>query len=269
MASRSIKKIVPWLLLGILAPWHAYAGIADCEALIQTLIRSDIGQISHRSTLQKIEDETAKGSLIDFQEEMKTSAIRAHNRRIESALREPIKKSQPNTVGEIGHKEANNLVRLITEHPTNGARHEKKFDPDECYGFCFGRAVLVHSEALRRGVDPEAMKKIWAVGPLERGKWHFHVATLLKARSPGTWWAADPIYKNAINVQTWMGRMKNGADDDRLMFFVTDPRRFSVYDPRFYSALDLLGDGESDYYRGYFKAYLEHTAQQPLPAPFR
>jgi len=269
VASRSIKKTVSWLLLILLAPLHAYAGIAECQALIQTLIRSEIRPTSRNSTLQKIEDETATGSLIDFQEEMKTAAIRAHNRRIESALREPIKKSEPDTVGEIGHSEANTLVRVITEHPTNGARHEKKFDPDECYGFCFGRAVLVHSEALRRGVDPEAMKKIWAVGPLERGKWHFHVATLLKARSPGTWWAADPIYKNAINVQTWMARMRNGADDDRLMFFVTDPRRFSVYDPRFYSALDLLGDGESDYYRGYFRAYLEYTAQQPLPALFR
>jgi hypothetical protein len=62
--------------------------------------------------------------------------------------------------------------------------------------------------------------------------------------------------------------MQNSSDDKQMMVFVTDPRRFSVYSPRHYTEIDLLGDGETDYYRGYFFDYLNHTAEQPTPKAF-
>jgi hypothetical protein len=246
----------------------ARADFRDCQKLIQRLVNSSDESFSGLSRLKDLETETAQGSLLEVEEKSTSKRVAQHNREILSALKDPVVSSNPNSVSSISRKEANYLVNLITNHPVNGHKKEKKYDPEECFGFCFGRATLVHNEALRRGVDPEAIKKIWAVGSLEKGKWHFHVATMIKSKGNGSWWVVDTIYAKAINAETWIERMRNSADEKRVMIFVTDPRRFSVADPKQYTDLDLLGDGKSDYYRGYFKDYLEFTARQKKPKPF-
>jgi len=253
-------------LFGILFWKTLFGAFEDCFPLIARLAAAKDPNLSSR--LSVIESETAQGSLIDFQARESKKAIRKHNQKVLEALKDPIASSSPDLVPAISQQQASLLVKTILDHPTNGSKHEKKYDPEECYGFCFGRATLVHSEALRRGVDPAAIKKIWVVGSIEKGRWQFHVATMIKAKGTGTWWVVDPIYSKAISVKEWVQRMQNGADDSRMMIFVTDPRRFSVYDPQIYSNIDLLGDGQSDYYNGYFKNYLEHTAKAPLPKPF-
>ena len=254
------------VLGGLLLGTPLFGAFEDCFPLISRLAEAKDPNLSSR--LAVIESETTQGSLIDFQEGKSKKAIRKHNGQVLEALKDPITPSSSELVPAISQKQASFLVRTILNHPTNGSKHEKKYDPEECYGFCFGRATLVHSEALRRGVDPAAIKKIWVVGSLEKGRWQFHVATMIKAKGTGSWWVIDPVYSKAISVKEWIRRMRNGADDSRMMIFVTDPRRFSVYDPKVYSNIDLLGDGQSDYYNGYFKNYLEHTAKAPLPKPF-
>jgi len=245
------------LLIQALFTLPARADFRSCEKYIEKMVLQSPRSESQRSRLARIEAASASGSLLDTQSEKSIPEIEAHNAKIKKALRDPLPGSFRGMEQSVNYEMADSLVKLITWHPVNGVREEKKYDPEDCYGFCFGRAVLIHNEALRRNVDPEAIKKIWAVGSLENEKWHFHVATILKAKGSGTWWATDPIYRSAINVETWIRRMERSADDDRLMFFVTDPRRFSVYDPRFYTGLDLLGNGRSDYYNGYFRDYFE------------
>ncbi|NBX92986.1 MAG: hypothetical protein EB078_02885 [Proteobacteria bacterium] len=239
----------------------------DCHALISILVSSRPTPFKS-SRLTAIERSIQEKSLLDIQSALSSSDIRTHNKQIREALKDPVLRSQEGSVLSIDKAKADFLVKLITVHPTNGAKQEKKYDPEECYGFCFGRATLIHSEALRRNTDPEAIKKIWAVGSLEKGRWHFHVATMIKAKGKGSWWVCDPIYKSAESAETWIKRMENSSDDKRMMVFVTDPRRFSVYDPQFYTNIDLLGDGKSDFYNGYFKDYLEYTTKHPKPKPF-
>lgn len=255
-------------MIGLLGTFRSEAGVKDCNRIIAKLVAGHGAGPESRSRLSEIELKTAQGSLLDFQEDFPLPSIRKHNQDILDALKDPVIPALKGSVTAISRKDANYLVDLITKHPTNGQRFEKKYDPEECYGFCFGRATLIHNEALRRKVDPEAIKKIWAVGPLEKGRWHFHVATMIKAKGNGSWWVCDPVYKSAISAETWIGRMSRSSDDGKMMVFVTDPRRFSVYDPRAYTTIDLLGDGKSDFYNGYFRDYLEHTAKQRTPRPF-
>lgn len=260
------QKLLVSLLWALLFYNPLFGAFEDCFPLIARLAEAQDPNLTSRLAL--IEARTAQGSLIDFQEGKSLKSIRKHNQEVFEALRDPIDPTSPKLVASISQEQASLLVNKILNHPTHGRKHEKKYDPEECYGFCFGRATLVHNEALRRGVDPAAIKKIWVVGSLERGRWQFHVATMIKAKGTGTWWVMDPVYSKAISVKEWIRRMQNGADDNRMMVFVTDPRRFSVYDPRVYSNIDLLGDGKSDFYNGYFKDYLEHTAKDPQPQPF-
>ena len=247
-----------------------HASLADpagCLRIISALAQNH--ESLKETRLDNLESKTAQGSLIDIQKALKQKQISDHNQQIRAALKDSVSASKADSVTAINHKDANYLVQFIRKHPTNGEKHEKKYDPEECYGFCFGRATLIHQEALRRNVDPASIRKIWVVGSLEKGKWQFHVASMIKAKGTGSWWVCDPVYSVAISAEEWIRRMRNGSDDNRMMIFVTDPRRFSVYDPQVYTAIDLLGDGKSDFYNGYFKDYLEHLQTEPTPKPFR
>lgn len=270
MLSLISKKAVFFLgfVLVLFFSCKTRADLKDCRIIIQSLVRKGAQTRNIETRLKILESKTAQGSLLEIEEKISGQDLEKHNREVLTALKDPVVSSNPKAVSSISRREANYLVDLITHHPVNGHKQEKKYDPEECFGFCFGRAALIHHEALRRGVDPEAIKKIWAVGSLEKGKWHFHVATMVKAKGSGSWWVIDTVYSKAINAETWIERMRNSADGKRAMIFVTDPRRFSVYDPKYYTEIDLLGDGKSDFYRGYFKDYLEYTAKQKQPAPF-
>jgi hypothetical protein len=264
---RSIFLQALWACLTVSA--ISFAVPTDCEALIASLAGPKTNTRETFAKLKQLENETAQGSLIEFQKTASSEFIESHNKKIEEALKEVIRPWFFAKSGGIRFSDAHKLVRLIMTHPTNGPAQENIFDPNQCYGFCFGRATLIHNEALRRKVDPDFIRKIWAVGPTEKQRWQFHVATLIKARDLPTWWACDPIFEYALDVQDWILRMKQFSDDGRMMFFVTEAHRFSVYDPRPYSPVDLLGDGKTDYYNGYFKTYLEYSLKQPEPAPFQ
>jgi len=255
-----------FLFVALFSREWLHASLEDCLPQIMRLAQAEDPGKSSRLAL--LEAETAQGSLIDFPQGKSQKRIERHNKDLLKALKDPISASSSELVPAISRKDATLLVQTLLNHPTNGQKHEKKYDPEECYGFCFGRATLVHHEALRRKVDPAAIKKIWAVGSLEKGRWQFHVATMVKAKGTGSWWVIDPVYSVAISAEEWIKRMQQGSDDDRMMVFVTDARRFSVYDPQIYTSLDLLGDGKSDFYNGYFRTYLEHTATKPNPTPF-
>lgn len=253
------------LFLSIFHVKQSFADFKSCERLIEKLAVHGPGTQALESSLYRIEARSAQDSLLDIQEAASSKTIKAHNREIKEALREPLLGALRGSQMAITQKEADSFVKKMAKHPVNGIERESKYDPEECFGFCFGRASLIHNEAIQRNIDPEAIRKIWAVGSLEKEKWHFHVSTILKAQGRGTWWATDTIYKSAISVATWMDRMERSSDDGRLMFFVTDPRRFSVYSPQFYTGLDLLGDGKSDYYNGYFRDYFEFTLNKKTP----
>lgn len=260
-----LRVIFLLLFVSLCHEGKSFADFKACERAIKKLAIHGPGPQALASSLYRIESRSSQGSLLDIQEAASPQTIKEHNREIKEALREPLIGDFQGRQKAITQKEADTFVKNMAKHPVNGTERESNYDPEECFGFCFGRASLIHHEAIQRNIEPEAIRKIWAVGSLENEKWHFHVSTILKAQGRGTWWATDTIYKSAISVETWMNRMERSSDDGRLMFFVTDPRRFSVYSPQFYTGLDLLGDGQSDYYNGYFRDYFEFTLKKKTP----
>ncbi|MEE2670460.1 MAG: hypothetical protein VYA54_02050 [Bdellovibrionota bacterium] len=103
-------------------------------------------------------------------------------------------------------------------------------------GFCFGRALVAHNQALIRNVHPNAIRKIWVVGDM--GFWGHHVSTIVKS---GESWVAIDNYTGIVTVEDWMERMqqeKQGSKD--LMFFITRAGRFGHATNSLYNTIDLF-----------------------------
>lgn len=256
-----------WALVFLSTTSLAFGSDGACQQLIDQLNKDSRALIHETSTLRQIEQDLGEGSLIDLQTSLTTPQIKAANEQVKSALLEPLPKINTVLAKSITKAQANRLLKVVENHPVIGSDHEERYDPEGCIGFCFGRATVAHKEALRRRVHPEAVRKIWVVGPTDAGQWDFHVATIIKG--PGTkWWAIDSNYDNAKEVKEWIKLQEEASDDGRLMIFVTDARRFTPFMARHYSLIDLVGDGQSDFYNSYFRDYLRHTAAQEPPEGF-
>jgi hypothetical protein len=162
---------------------------------------------------------------------------------------------------------AKKLVRTVNQHPVISSWQEAKYNqPGVEIGFCFGRATYFHLALLKMGLHKSAIKKIWAVGPLEEGRisWQFHVATLVKT-TDGTWLALDNFTGGPVSVKDWTERMQSLNPDKTLRFYISEPDKFSVslgsYD-RLQMGLDLSPD--RDWYRGYFKDLMKSFSPQKI-----
>lgn len=265
------------LLLGFsLFPPNVFATFSQCKKLIASFISEPRGKVPE-STLRKIEARFGDKSLLDIQEKMSKKSIQKHNSEILTALQEPLPGIETKLVTAINESQANRLYRSEAKNPiVGGQENYEKYDPEGCIGFCFGRATVVHIEGLRRKIHPEAIRKIWSVGPTKFGGessdvWDYHVATIFKAKGEEKWWVADSNNESSISIDQWIKGEFSTSTDGRLMLFVTDARRFSVFSSQLYSPTDLLNNGKvsEDFYNSYFRDYLEYVAKSPPPAPFK
>jgi len=159
---------------------------------------------------------------------------------------------------------ADSLTERVANHPVLGHRANPKYEM-RCKGMCFSRALGIHIEALREGVGPTWIRKIWVVGNL--GDSDFHVAVLIRTQSG--WKVVDAngfvgpqggFQYGTQSVSEWIRQQETSSPKrEPLSFFVTDARRFGVYRPTLYSPTDLFGNGsrEEDFYRGRFVDYFE------------
>lgn len=134
--------------------------------------------------------------------------------------------------------QANELHRFIKEHPIVGLENTRKtYDPDGCFGFCFGRATVAHAEAVFMGIEPRSIFKIWVAGPMSSQRhfnshftmnWQYHVAAMFKS-AEGPWLVVDPFYAKVLSAKQWMElHQKYAQNNYELLFQVSDPRRFQV-----------------------------------------
>lgn len=138
-------------------------------------------------------------------------------------------------------------------------------------GYCFGRAIVSHMHAIRRGVDPRAMKKIWVVGPM-RGDWGHHVAHMIRA-DDGSWWVIDNV-TGLVKAEQWITSLKGFKNTNKeLMFFVTQASRFGPRKNYTYNTVNLFNvvDGQydifqkdNDYYSGFFKDLFKYLDENPI-----
>ncbi len=163
-------------------------------------------------------------------------------------------------LNSVSQDQADQLISTFDENPVTSMANYSKYNrpPNERteIGYCFGRAAYMDLALRKLGVNEEAIKKIWVVGPMDTGSvnWGFHVATLVKSNT-GPWLAVDnyPGYR-ALTAEKWVERMlREGRADAKLRFYVTEPQKFSVSLGRYtrtQMGLDMTSG--QDWYRGFF-----------------
>jgi hypothetical protein len=119
------------------------------------------------------------------------------------------------------------LYDTLAHHEVAGIDKLEKYDPEGILGFCFGRAMAAHLIALRMGLEPGSIRKIFIVGVLkycEKKEWRFHVATIVKGED-GEWYAIDPTRGLKLNrVGDWIDIIRNSWDrEKKATLYMTPP----------------------------------------------
>lgn len=244
--------------------------LKQCRLMMNEYYSAINEPMSAKSKLRKIEVGLGRGSLINKQEKMTAKEINKHNKDTIEALAEAPPSIKGDFVVGVNKADADLLVRAYVENPAVGWSKHSSYDPEGCIGFCFGRSFITHTEALRRQVYPESIRKIWAVGP-QNANDAFHVTTIIRATDLGKngWYALDPNDRIATPLTDWMARLKQTSSDGQMAFFVTNAFRFSVESSARYKESDLFGTPKNDFYNGYFKDYLLNAAKEGEVPPFK
>lgn len=176
-------------------------------------------------------------------------------------------KSKGNRKTSLNAKEAKDLYEEVTRHPVARLLNVKKYDPNSQMGFCFGRAMTAHLEALSRGVAKDSIRKVYVVGSMKAlvGDiiWQFHVATAVKS-SDGNWWVIDPFFGKVVKLEQWYDRMYSHDTKGTLRLYVTDSNRLGATSGGGYRKGHLM----MDFYNGYFKdlfKYYSLKAKNEVP----
>jgi hypothetical protein len=150
---------------------------------------------------------------------------------------------------------AQKVMASIDRHPIVSSYQDDRYSrPGVEIGFCFGRATYVHLALLKMGVNKDAIKKIWIVGPLQTNvKWAFHVATMVKDAQSAEWYVIDNVPGQVLPVREWV-KFLSGYDTQKLArIYISEPQKFSVsigeYN-RVEMGLNLPVD--KDWYQHYF-----------------
>lgn len=172
----------------------------------------------------------------------------------------------------VDNSRALKFIKSIDKHPVVSSAAYPKYNKKQGVeiGFCFGRAKYVHfALQLADKVEPKAIKKIWAVGPMEGDgiNWAFHVATITKNKE-GQWIAIDNFVGSVVGVEEWFDEIKQMSTDGKIRVYVTEPDKFSVS----LGAYDSIQKGlnlpvEQDWYSGYFqdlRKWLKDAKANPI-----
>lgn len=245
----------------------AYANFKSCFEMVNRLMSPEVfygegaSVFSKALTVKELEQLYGHESFFSIQSRLDSSEITQHNKNLLKVLKKnPEFKNAQQNVTEVSKKQASDLYKAMKK--SNVYENEICYTrPDVTVGYCFGRAVVVHTEAILRGVDPGAIKKIWVVGDL--GHWGHHVATMVRG-SNEKWYVIDEV-TGVVTVEDWISALstmkKRGAKTP--MFFVSQAERVGPYNAQTYNMMDLFNTNtarfkrSSDYYLGYFRDYFD------------
>lgn len=188
-------------------------------------------------------------------QEYTAQEIQSQNRQ---ALKEqaaiPASKRNPKRISEVSEELAEEILNAVEYHPVASLGLLGKYDPQGGIGFCFGRAMTAHLEALSQGVLKESVMKAWVHGDLRADgiRWRYHVTSLLKG--PGkTWWAVDPIMGYVMPVSQWYREMQRYDYDGKMKIYFTRAEKFGPSGGK-YAKNDIL----HEFYNSYFQDLLAY-----------
>jgi hypothetical protein len=213
------------------------------------------------NSIEELEALYGNRSFIDIQHEATQEQVHAYNKKFYELLNQPLSKAGAyDKASYITNDEANIIYKDIETAKVNV--DNACYDPKGTVGFCFGRATMVHMEAIIRSVDPDSVKKIWITGDM--GVWGHHVATLVKAQEG--WYVIDVEVGKVVRVQEWFNFFKKTyqpKDAKEIMLFVSPAERFGPHSATGYSSRDLFNTAtnefnrDGDFYRGFFHDYFD------------
>ena len=151
-------------------------------------------------------------------------------------------------------KEVDEILHSVMTHQVASRFQLERYDPKHCgIGFCFGRAMTVHLEAIfNYGLTNQQVRKLWAVGNL--GNYRYHVTSLVY--SEAGWMAIDPNLGKAVSLRDWYKNEKAKDETGDLLVFATSPKRFGPSIPKYNP--NALSD---PYYNNYFRDLLNYYRQ--------
>ncbi len=277
-ACRTVKVAFLFFILALVFP----AGQAHAVKQVHSLCADDFSKIinSHDENWAQKLGETVLKEINDSYYDVdrnNPARIAKWNKTLERTMRElPLTGDVRGRLGGLSWQEITALYEKIINHPVGDYRIVSKYDPEGNIGFCFGRAMIAHIEALETGLAKENIRKIWAIGTMKYDNilWNHHVATMVRGKN-GIWYVLDPEYGQVLKMATWMKRVKKMDADNKLEFFVTNPNRFGpesdLASRRNVAPLPLeLGTTTSQRndtdaprpYNGYFQDEMEYTRRE-------
>jgi hypothetical protein len=148
------------------------------------------------------------------------------------------------------------VIDSIEKNPITAMNRYSHYNqPGVDLGFCFGRATYVHLLLLRLGVDKQAIRKVWAMGPMRAGSvdWAYHVAVAVKATT-GEWLILDNVPGKLLSVRKWVDFLSQlNRGHNNLRIYTSEPARFGTGPGRYTRAnFGLDFDRQNDWYRHYF-----------------
>lgn len=235
---KSLYKLVFSLVLGI-------GSRAECaQILSKSNLRVDLYQQYHQELFQNSSPEQV--------EHLNTLALQE--------IANYNYKTSNNRVAWINHQQASYVHKLMPSHPVVGYAKNRLYDPNGHYGFCFGRALYVHLELLRYGVQKEAIKKAFVIGNLNNGtNWQFHVATIVKGPEK-SWWVIDSYLHTVVTLEEWFERMKQVSVDHKLRLYISDPAKLGPSGWEY-----NIKPGGLFSYNNYFQDLFRYFKLNPVP----
>jgi len=248
-------------------PIRDISNFQDCFTIMEKMFKRPLPlkeglNFSNVKDLDELESLYGNSSFIDTQRNSSNQKILDVNKKTRELFKAPLRTDTPDGFTNYATKEELDLIY-------NDAANEKVhinhscYDPKGTVGFCFGRATIVHMEALIRGMNPDSIRKIWIVGEMQGG-WGHHVATMIKGKDG--WNVLDPNLGRVVTIEEWIKayepyKLKTAKQE--LMLFVSRADRFGPYSSQNYTGVDLFNtttthyERSEDFYRGYFTDYFE------------
>lgn len=168
------------------------------------------------------------------------------------------------------HEILEKMLASIDGHPVVGQDASWKYQQQGTeIGFCFGRGCYVDLALTKLGVDRDAIKKLWAVGPMGGGgniTWEFHIGTAVRL-SDNKWYVIDNVSGDQpLTIREWGEVWREESLDQNLRLYISSADKFTAslgrYD-RTQMGLDL--DPRHDWYKGYFRDLLDWFRNTSLP----
>ncbi len=257
---QSIRNLIHFMILFC---WIVTAVAADLQEWQKLDLRQDLYQLRESEIMNNINLKEVSDSVV-------------------SALNNYKPEFSTGRVDGVDYRQAYHIMDQLKKEAIY--TNYDQYDMGRNVGFCFGRAMYMHLQLLRYGVNKDSIKKVFVVGPMQVPgvMWQFHVATVVKSKDSDHWWALDTNLGKPVLLEEWVRHYEKRSTDrsydgffsrflDRpvidktksLRFYITEPSKIGPsgweYNIKPGGLFDLF---YNDYFKDMFKSFKQAKVLQ-------